>query len=72
MELDVRPTIGDSSWFTQSRFGMFVHWGLYSLGARHEWLQSREFLSAAQYRDKYFRRFDPDLYDPELWADLAL
>ncbi|WP_309119662.1 alpha-L-fucosidase [Paenibacillus sp.] len=72
MGLDVKPTIGDSSWFTQSRFGMFIHWGLYSLGARHEWLQSREFLSAAQYRDKYFRRFDPDLYDPELWADLAL
>ncbi|TLS51650.1 alpha-L-fucosidase [Paenibacillus antri] len=72
MGLDVRPTIGDSSWFTQSRFGMFIHWGLYSLGARHEWLQSREFLSAEAYRDKYFRRFDPDLYDPELWADLAL
>ncbi len=29
----------DTSWFVQSRFGLFIHWGLYSLGARHEWLQ---------------------------------
>ncbi|MFW6292509.1 MAG: alpha-L-fucosidase, partial [Spirochaetota bacterium] len=35
-------TPGDTSWFTQDRFGMFIHWGLYSLGARHEWLQHRE------------------------------
>jgi alpha-L-fucosidase len=25
-------------WFTHDRFGLFVHWGLYALGARHEWL----------------------------------
>ncbi|MBB6733262.1 alpha-L-fucosidase [Cohnella zeiphila] len=57
-------------WYTQARFGLFIHWGLYSLGARHEWMRSREFLSNGQY-EKYFRRFDPDLYDPKLWAQLA-
>lgn len=67
---DVAPTEGDSAWFTQARFGLFIHWGLYALGARHEWLQSREFMSPEQYR-KYFDRFDPDLYDPALWAQLA-
>ena len=30
------PTPGDTSWFTHDRFGMFIHWGLYALGARHE------------------------------------
>lgn len=59
-----------SGWFTRDRFGMYIHWGLYSLGARHEWMRSREFLSNEQY-DKYFKRFDPDLYDPQLWAQLA-
>lgn len=71
MTFDVEKTAGDSEWFTHDRFGMFIHWGLYSLAARHEWLQSREKLSGAQYRDKYFTRFDPDLYDPDLWAQLA-
>lgn len=68
----VKPTIGDSSWFTRDRFGLFIHWGLYSLGARHEWLQSREFMSTERYGGRYFGRFDPDLYDPNVWAELAL
>jgi alpha-L-fucosidase len=59
-----------TKWFTEARFGMYIHWGLYALGARHEWMKGREHLTNEQY-DKYFRRFDPDLYDPELWAQLA-
>ncbi len=59
-----------SEWFTEARFGLYVHWGLYTLGARHEWMRSREFLSNEEY-EKYFRRFDPDLYDPAKWAKLA-
>lgn len=59
-----------TEWFTHDRFGLFIHWGLYSLGARHEWLKSRELMTTEQY-DKYFKRFDPDLYDPELWARAA-
>lgn len=70
LERSVAPTPGDTSWFTHDRFGMFIHWGLYSLGARHEWLKSREQMSTEQY-DRYFHRFDPDLYDPHLWASLA-
>ncbi len=64
------PTPGDTAWFTHDRFGLFIHWGLYSLAARHEWVQSREQLSASAYR-KYFDRFDPDLYDPCTWAKAA-
>lgn len=70
MPFDVRKTIGDSSRFTHDRFGLYIHWGLYSLGARHEWLQSRERMSTEAY-NRYFKHFDPDLYDPELWAQLA-
>ena len=54
-------------WLYEARFGMFVHWGLYSVAARHEWVKSRERISDEDY-DNYFRHFDPDLYDPALWA----
>lgn len=64
---DVRPAVGDSSWFTHDRFGLFIHWGLYALPARHEWVKQREQIPDEVYQ-KYFERFDPDLYDPELWA----
>ncbi|RWX18660.1 alpha-L-fucosidase [Rhizobium hidalgonense] len=58
------------SWFVHDRFGMFVHWGLYALPARHEWVKSREELDDADYQ-KYFDHFDPDLYDPREWARRA-
>ncbi|MGO7539004.1 alpha-L-fucosidase [Rhizobium ruizarguesonis] len=58
------------AWFVHDRFGMFVHWGLYALPARHEWVKSREELNDADYQ-KYFDHFDPDLYDPREWARRA-
>lgn len=35
-------TPGNTQWFTEVRFGMFIHWGLYALPARHEWIKHRE------------------------------
>ena len=29
-------------WMREARFGLFVHWGLYSVAARHEWVKQRE------------------------------
>ena len=57
-------------WFVHDRFGMFIHWGLYALGARHEWLKSRKEIPTEDYQ-KYFDHFDPDLYDPAAWAKRA-
>ncbi|NLD87120.1 MAG: alpha-L-fucosidase, partial [Clostridiales bacterium] len=65
-----QPTIGDSSWFTHDRFGMFIHWGTYALAAKHEWYKSRSMVPTEEYM-KYFEHFDPDLYNPEAWADAA-
>lgn len=70
MPLTPAPTTGDTTWFVHDRFGMFIHWGLYALAARHEWVQSREQLDGEQYQ-KYFERFDPDLFDPREWAHVA-
>jgi alpha-L-fucosidase len=60
----------DTGWFVRDRFGMFIHWGLYALGARHEWLKNRERLTDERYQ-RYFEHFDPDLYDPKKWARAA-
>ncbi|MFD2874265.1 alpha-L-fucosidase [Mucilaginibacter ximonensis] len=58
------------AWWTDSRFGMFIHWGLYSGAARHEWVKHNEALSNEQYQ-KYFDQFNPDLFDPTKWAKEA-
>ncbi|MBE6930336.1 MAG: alpha-L-fucosidase [Clostridia bacterium] len=64
------PTPGKTDWFQHDRFGMFIHWGTYSLAARHEWVKSREQIDTETYM-KYFKHFDPDLYDPKAWAKAA-
>ncbi len=64
------PTAGDTDWFTHDRFGLFIHWGLYALPARHEWIKHREEITDEAYQ-KYFDYFNPDLYDPTEWAKAA-
>jgi alpha-L-fucosidase len=70
MTLQPEPTTGDTSWFVHDRFGMFIHWGLYALAARHEWVKSQEQIDDADYQ-KYFDHFNPDLFDPRAWAKAA-
>ena len=57
-------------WWTNDRFGMFIHWGLYSLAARHEWVKHNEKMTNEQYQ-KYFDLFNPYLFDPRKWARQA-
>ncbi len=61
---------GDTAWFVKDRFGMFIHWGLYTQAARHEWVKNWERIPDETYQ-KYFETFHPDLYDPKDWARLA-
>ena len=58
------------AWWRESRFGMFIHWGLYASAARHEWVKRNERMDNDRY-EQYFEHFDPDLYDPEEWARMA-
>ncbi len=62
-----KPTVGDTSWFVHDRFGLFIHWGIYALAARHEWIKHVEKISDEDYQT-YFDHFYPDLYDPSAWA----
>ncbi len=65
-----KKTPGDTAWFTHDRFGMFIHWGLYAMPARHEWVKNHECIPEEKY-DLYFKHFNPDLYDPAQWAKQA-
>lgn len=65
-----KPTPGDTEWFVHDRFGMFIHFGLYSLPARHEWIKSFERISDEKYQ-QYFERFNPDMFDAKQWAKYA-
>ena len=65
-----KKTPGDTAWFVHDRFGMFIHFGLYSLPARHEWVMEKEAISEDKYR-KYLDHFDPDLMDAREWARKA-
>ena len=68
------PVIRDrnqrTEWFLEARFGMFIHWGLYAIPARGEWVRSVEKISNEAYQ-KYFEEFDPVAYDPGAWAKAA-
>jgi len=65
-----RPTPGDTAWFTADRFGMFIHFGLYSMAARHEWIKSYECIPEEKY-DLYFKHFNPARFDARSWAKQA-
>ena len=36
-------------WWHEARFGMFIHWGLYSVYGRHEWVMENEGIPVAEY-----------------------
>ena len=65
-----RKTPGDTAWFTHDRFGMFIHFGLYAMGGRGEWIRSQEYISDAEYQ-KFFEEFNPDKLDVHAWAKSA-
>lgn len=74
MDTSLHPLIAARNertrWFRQARFGMFIHWGLYAIPARGEWVRSHERLSNEDYQP-YFQEFNPTRYDARAWAQLA-
>ncbi len=66
----IRKTPGDTEWFRHDRFGMFIHFGLYALPARHEWIKNIECTPEEKYQ-RYFAHFEPDLLDAREWAKQA-
>ncbi len=67
-------------WWTDAKFGMFIHWGVYSVpaGTYHEervpgigeWIMHNGKIPSAEYK-KYAAEFNPVRYDPEAWVKMA-
>ncbi|HKV74945.1 MAG TPA: alpha-L-fucosidase [Gemmatimonadales bacterium] len=68
----------DLSWWREARFGMFIHWGLYSIlagewGGRTdyaEWIRNLAHIPIGEY-DKLVARFNPAAFDADRWVSLA-
>lgn len=59
-----------TKWFMEDRFGMFIHWGLYCIPARGEWVMSDEQIKKVDYV-KFFDEWNPVYYDAKAWAKAA-
>ena len=57
-------------WWHEARFGMFIHWGLYSVIGRHEWVMENEGIPVKEY-EQYARMFKPKPNAARDWARLA-
>jgi alpha-L-fucosidase len=57
-------------WFQDIRFGMFIHWGLYSLIARGEWVMHVEKIPVAEY-EKLVPQFNPVKFNADEWVSIA-
>ena len=58
------------AWFQEARFGMFIHWGVYSVLGRGEWVMHNEKIPIAEY-EKLAPRFNPTKFDPAAWVAMA-
>jgi len=70
------PAAGDATretrmkWWHEARFGMFIHWGLYSTLGRHEWAMEEEGIPVAEY-EQQAKLFKPKPNAARDWAKLA-
>ena len=58
-------------WFRDAKFGLFIHYGLYSLLGRHEWVQLNEKIRVKEYA-KLVDRFSAEKFDADFITDMAL
>ena len=56
--------------FQHDRFGLFLHWGLYAIPARGEWVRSNEQMDEKDYLPLQ-QEFHPQDFHPEIWAKQA-
>ncbi|MDV3307827.1 MAG: alpha-L-fucosidase, partial [Cyclobacteriaceae bacterium] len=57
-------------WFQKARFGLFIHWGVYSVLGDGEWVMNNQQIPVATY-EKLPSFFNPIEFDPKEWVDMA-
>ncbi len=65
------PRAANLAWFREAKWGLFLHYGLYSQLARHEWAMFKDRIPVAEY-ERLFDTFDPARFDAEAITDLAI
>jgi alpha-L-fucosidase len=65
-----KPANDRAAWLDEAKFGLFIHWGLYSKLARGEWVMSREKIPVAEY-SKLPETFNPVKFNAEEWVAVA-
>jgi alpha-L-fucosidase len=60
----------DARWFNEAKFGMFIHWGLYSKLASGEWVMNKKRIPIAEYK-KHAEDFNPVKFNAEEWVSVA-
>jgi alpha-L-fucosidase len=60
----------EQKWFRDAKFGLFVHWGVYSVLGDGEWVMHNKKMTIAEY-EKLPPQFNPIEYDPAEWVSLA-
>jgi alpha-L-fucosidase len=57
-------------WFEDAKFGLFIHWGVYSLLGKGEWVMDHDKIPISEYA-KLPPRFNPTRFDAVAWVKLA-
>src|SRR5438128_8797665 len=57
-------------WFQDARFGLFIHWGVYSVLGDGEWVMNNHKMTITDY-EKMPPQFNPTEFDPAEWVSLA-
>lgn len=65
------PHAAALAWFAAARFGLFMHYGLYSIPGRGEWVMFHEAIPVGEY-EQWMHQFHPDRFDADFITDLAL
>ncbi len=65
-----QPDDPRTRWFREDKFGLFIHWGPYSVIGRHEWARQFFQIPQAEY-DVFARQFNPVNFQPDEWVSLA-
>jgi alpha-L-fucosidase len=65
-----KENLASRQWFQDAKFGLFVHWGVYSVLADGEWVMNNKKIPISEY-EKLPARFNPTEFDPAEWVALV-